>query len=107
MGRLGAVLTAAGIAVWGIGVVAWVLGVWVTMPPDTVRVLVLALAVLTGGLLLAAGAMVGRDAKARDEAGLVGPAQAAPQLLTPPSIGTTPRTSQPPGRTAPYDERVT
>ncbi len=65
MRRLGAVLAGSGIAIWVAGVVAWLLGVWVTMPPDTVRALVLALAALTGGLLLAAGAVVLRAGRTR------------------------------------------
>jgi hypothetical protein len=38
-------------------------GVWVTLPPATVRVLVLSLATLSGGVLVVAGASLGRAAR--------------------------------------------
>ena len=60
MRRLGAVLMWAGVAVWALGIVAWMQSVWVTLPPDTVKVIVLALAALTGGVLVAAGAATSR-----------------------------------------------
>ncbi len=60
MRRLGAALIAGGAVVWTTGVVAWVSGVWVTLPPDTVRVLVLSLLAVSGGSLVTAGALIGR-----------------------------------------------
>jgi hypothetical protein len=63
MRRLATVLLSAGIAIWLLGLIAWVLGVWVTLPPATTRVLVLALATLGGGVLVAAGASLGRAAR--------------------------------------------
>lgn len=60
MRRFGAALIAGGAAVWIVGVVAWVSGVWVTLPPDTVRILVLSLVAVSGGSLVAAGALIGR-----------------------------------------------
>jgi hypothetical protein len=61
MKRLGNALIAGGAAVWTVGVVAWISGVWVTLPPDAVRVLVLSLVAVSGGSLVAAGALVGRS----------------------------------------------
>ncbi len=63
MRGLAVVLTAAGAVIWLLGVVAWSVGVWATLPPDAVRALVLALALLAGGVLLIAGAVVGRAAR--------------------------------------------
>jgi hypothetical protein len=60
MNRLGTGLIAGGAAVWTVGAVAWISGVWVTLPPDTVRVLVLTLSAVSGGLLVVAGALTGR-----------------------------------------------
>lgn len=60
MRKLAAVLGIAGVGVWTLGIVAWISGVWVTMAPDQVKVLVLTLAVLSGGALVAAGAVIGR-----------------------------------------------
>lgn len=60
MRRIAAVLSIAGLVIWVLGVVAWSLGVWVTLPPDVARVLVLGLAALSGGVLVACGALVGR-----------------------------------------------
>ena len=65
MRRLGPTLIAAGAVVWTAGVAAWVSGVWVTLPPDTVRVLVLSLAAATGTALVGAGAVIGRAWRAR------------------------------------------
>jgi hypothetical protein len=84
MRRLGTFLAATGAAVWIGGVVAWMMGVWVTLPPESVRVLVLALAGATGGLLLASGAVVARAARARG-AGWTESAQKASPFLDPPS----------------------
>ena len=61
MKRLGNVLIAGGAAVWTVGVVAWISGVWITLPPDAVRVLVLSLVAVSGGSLVAAGALIGRS----------------------------------------------
>jgi hypothetical protein len=63
MKRLGLVLLATGATVWTAGAVAWMSGVWVTLPPDAVRILVLSFAGVTGGLLVGAGALVGRSAR--------------------------------------------
>lgn len=63
MRRLATLLLGAGAAIWILGLVAWVLGVWVTLPPATARVLVLALATLSGGVLIVAGAFLGRAAR--------------------------------------------
>ena len=60
MRRLGAILTWAGVGVWAVGIVWWLQGVWVTLPPDTVKIIVLTLAALTGGALVAAGAATSR-----------------------------------------------
>ena len=62
MRKLAALLGIAGVGVWTLGIVAWVSGVWVTMPPDQVKVLVLTVAALSGGALVAAGAVIGRAA---------------------------------------------
>jgi hypothetical protein len=64
MKRLGAVLMAGGAVVWIVGVVAWTSGVWVTLPPETVRALVLSLSAVTGGSLVAAGALISRGRRA-------------------------------------------
>ena len=108
MRRLGAVLAWTGVAVWSTGIVAWLFGVWTTLPPDTVRVIVLALAALTGGLLLVAGATVSRAAKARDrdDPGLQ-KAQSQRELLAPASLGTTVPMSHARGRPSQVNERVT
>ena len=63
MRRIATLLLVAGVAVWLLGLTAWVLGVWVTLPPEARRVLVLALAALSGGVLVAAGASLGRAAR--------------------------------------------
>jgi membrane protein implicated in regulation of membrane protease activity len=60
--KLAALVGIAGVGVWTLGIVAWVSGVWVTMPPDQVKVLVLTAAALSGAALLFAGAVVGRAA---------------------------------------------
>ena len=62
MRKLAALLGIAGVGVWTLGIVAWISGVWVTMPPDQVKVLVLTVAALSGGALVAAGAVIGRAA---------------------------------------------
>jgi membrane protein implicated in regulation of membrane protease activity len=63
MRRLAALLLGAGVAIWLLGLIAWVFGVWVTLPPAATRVLVLALAALSGGVLVAAGASLGRTSR--------------------------------------------
>jgi hypothetical protein len=63
MKHLGIALIAAGAVIWTAGAAAWMSGVWVTLPPDTVRILVLSLAGVTGGLLLGAGALIGRTGR--------------------------------------------
>ena len=73
MRRLGATLIAAGAVVWTVGVGAWLSGVWVTLPPDAVRALVLGLAAVTGGSLVGAGALIGRSRYMRVEAPLAMP----------------------------------
>ncbi len=80
MGRVGLVLTVAGAAVWVFGVLAWALGVWVTLPPDAVRALVLGLAAFAGTLLLAAGAVLGRAARRRRVPPALSASPAAPHL---------------------------
>ena len=62
MRKLAALIGIAGVGVWTLGIVAWISGVWVTMPPDEVKVLVLATAVLSGAALVVTGAVVGRAA---------------------------------------------
>jgi hypothetical protein len=61
MKRLGAALIVGGAVVWITGVVAWVSGVWITLPPDAVRVLVLSLVAVSGGSLVLAGALIARS----------------------------------------------
>jgi hypothetical protein len=60
--KLAALIGIAGVGVWTLGIVAWISGVWVTMPPDKVKVLVLTGAALSGAALLLAGAVIGRAA---------------------------------------------
>jgi hypothetical protein len=62
MRRLAIWLSMAGVAIWAGGLVAWMMGVWVTLPPAAVRPLVLGLAGIVGGVLLMTGAAVGRTA---------------------------------------------
>ena len=50
----------AGVAIWGLGILAWIQSVWVTLPPDKAKVIVLTLAALMGGVLVAAGAATSR-----------------------------------------------
>jgi hypothetical protein len=77
MRRLGPTLIAAGAVVWTAGVAAWVSGVWVTLPPDTVRVLVLGLAASTGAALVGAGAVISRARHSRNST----PLQQQPDAL--------------------------
>jgi hypothetical protein len=67
MRRLGAALIAIGAVVWTVGVGAWISGVWVTLPPDAVRVLVLGLIAVSGGSLVTAGAMIRRGRRVPPE----------------------------------------
>lgn len=83
MRRVAAALVGAGIVVWVLGVAAWAGGVWVTLPPDAVRTLVLALAAVAGGVLLVAGAAVGRAAR---RAGTAAGAAPGPAPVTPASL---------------------
>jgi hypothetical protein len=108
MHRLGSVLTWAGLGVWSAGIVAWVLGVWTTLPPDTVRAIVLSLAALSGGFLLVAGAGVSRAAKGRRiEESRVLKVEAQRELVNPAATGANVSTSQPQDRRAVTDARVT
>jgi hypothetical protein len=104
MNRLGIGLIAGGAAVWTAGAVAWISGVWVTLPPDTVRVLVLTLSAVSGGLLVMAGALIGRrrytvPAAVMAEQG----SESAPQL----GEGVLPEFDFLRARRASVDERVT
>ncbi|HKW46071.1 MAG TPA: hypothetical protein VJN70_01445 [Gemmatimonadaceae bacterium] len=67
MRRFATLLLGAGVVIWLLGLIAWVLGVWVTVPPATTRVLVLTLATLSGGVLVAVGASLGRAARRESE----------------------------------------
>jgi hypothetical protein len=58
--RIGTLLMLAGTALWVLGFCAWISGVWITLSPAAAKVYVLALATITGGVLLAAGAVVSR-----------------------------------------------
>ena len=60
MKRIGTLLMLAGVALWVLGFCAWISGVWITLSPAAAKVYVLALATITGGVLLAAGAVVTR-----------------------------------------------
>lgn len=60
MKRLGMLLMLAGTALWVLGFCAWISGVWITLSPAAAKVYVLTLAAITGGVLLAAGAIVSR-----------------------------------------------
>lgn len=60
MKRIGTLLMAAGTALWVFGFFAWISGVWITLSPAAAKVYVLALMTITGGVLLAAGAVVSR-----------------------------------------------
>jgi membrane protein implicated in regulation of membrane protease activity len=62
VGKLAALIGIAGVGVWTLGIVAWISGVWVTMPPDQVKVLVLTAAALSGGALVLTAAVIGRAA---------------------------------------------
>lgn len=62
MRKLAALLGIAGVSVWMLGIAAWISGVWVTMPPDEVKIFVLTAAVLSGGALLLTAALIGRAA---------------------------------------------
>lgn len=63
MRRVAAALMGAGVVLWLLGIAAWIMGVWATLPPDAARVLVLTLAGLGGGVLLVSGALVARAAR--------------------------------------------
>lgn len=63
MKRIGTLLMLAGAALWLIGFCAWISGVWVSLSPAAAKVYMLALVALSGGTLLAAGAMVSRAYK--------------------------------------------
>ncbi len=88
MRRLGAVLMWAGLGIWGAGIVAWIQSVWVTLPPDTVKVIVLTLAALMGGTLLAAGAAVSRAGQVRDKREMELREADSPRALADPLPGT-------------------
>ena len=60
MKRIGTLLMLAGTALWVLGFCAWISGVWITLSPAAARVYVLTLLTITGGVLLAAGAVVSR-----------------------------------------------
>lgn len=62
MRKLAALIGIAGVGVWTLGIVAWISGVWVTMPPGRVKVLVLTTAVLSGAALVVTAAVIGRAA---------------------------------------------
>jgi len=62
MRKFAALLGIAGVGVWTLGIVAWISGVWVTMAPGQVRVLVLTGAALSGAALLVTAAIIGRSA---------------------------------------------
>jgi len=62
MRKFAALLGIAGVGVWTLGIVAWISGVWVTMAPGQVRVLVLTGAALSGAALLVTAAIIGRAA---------------------------------------------
>jgi hypothetical protein len=108
MRRLGGLLAWMGVAVWGAGILAWLFGVWTTLPPDTVRVIVLALAALTGGLMLVAGATVSRAAKTRNNRDArLHSAQSPRELLSPELIGSTVARSHLRDHTSQVEDRVT
>lgn len=65
MRHIGQWLILAGLGVWIFGFLTWTFGVWVTMPPDTVRVLVLSLAALSGAGLMLFGAALSRARRKR------------------------------------------
>jgi membrane protein implicated in regulation of membrane protease activity len=67
MRRIASALICAGVLLWVLGVAAWIIGVWITLPPDTVRVMMLTLAGLAGGVLLVTGAVVARATRRRDD----------------------------------------
>jgi hypothetical protein len=106
MRKLGAVAAATGAAIWIGGAVAWMMGVWVTLPPDTVRVLVLALAAVTGGLLLASGAMIARAARTRSDDWRESALKTSPLLDVPSTVTPLP-ISEARSRASVYDDRVT
>ena len=60
MKRIGTLLMLSGTALWVLGFCAWISGVWITLSPSAAKVYVLTLAAFTGGVLLAAGAVVSR-----------------------------------------------
>ena len=105
MRRVAATLIGAGVVFWVLGVIAWVAGVWVTLPPDAVRVLVLTLAALAGGVLLAAGAAVGRAAQrfaaAAGAADMSAPADGAGQAAAAVDLPPNQSLQLPEARTAP------
>lgn len=60
MKRIGTLLMLAGTALWLLGFCAWISGVWISLSPAAAKVYMLMLLTLTGGVLLAAGAVVSR-----------------------------------------------
>jgi len=58
--RIGTLLMLAGVALWLLGFLAWMSGVWITLSPAAAKLYLLTLAGLSGGVLLAAGAVVNR-----------------------------------------------
>ena len=67
MKRIGTLLMLAGAALWVIGFCLWISGVWISLSPAAAKVYLLTLVALTGGLLLAAGAMVSRTSRRLEE----------------------------------------
>ena len=52
-----------GLVVWVFGTAAAISGVWVTLPPDATKWLVLGLASTSGGMLVLSGMALGRGAR--------------------------------------------
>jgi hypothetical protein len=63
MSRIATALICVGALLWILGAAAWIAGVWITLPPNAVRVLALTLSGLAGGVLLVSGAVFARLAR--------------------------------------------
>ena len=67
MKRIGMLLMLGGTALWLLAFVAWFSGVWISLSPAAAKLYTLILLTLTGGILLAAGAVVSRAQRRRPD----------------------------------------
>ena len=99
MRRLSNTLLYAGLVVCALGAVGIAGGMWVNLPPATVRLIAMALPFEIGGILLIVGAAVGRAARRAEHALPAAPGHA------PLGTGDTPPSAARAGSTTPVRSR--